>query len=118
MRRSARRDSKRTTRDATADGPCPPARAARRAALTQGRGVPVGERARAPTEEAHPPNRERRGRPLAGVASSCPRRPPPLGLEVARATVAAPPTDGGCARSTATTATATLFFIDDDDLIH
>ena len=86
------RDSKRTTRDATADGPCPPARAARRAALTQGRGAPVGERARAPTEEAHPPNRERRGRPLAGVASSCPRRPPPLGLEVARATVAALPT--------------------------
>ena len=48
------RDSKRTARDATADGPCPPARAVRRAALTQGRRAPVGERARADRESTSP----------------------------------------------------------------
>ena len=79
VRRSARRDSKRTTRDATADGPCPPARAARRAALTQGRGAPVGERARAPTEEAHPPNRERRGSSARGRRVLVPSSPTAAG---------------------------------------
>ena len=73
------RDSKRTTRDATADGPCPPARAARRAALTQGRGAPVGERARAPTEEAHPPNRERRGSSARGRRVLVPSSPTAAG---------------------------------------
>ena len=52
------RDSKRTTRDATADGPCPPARAVRRAALTQGRGAPVGEPVVAKTRLCTAPSRD------------------------------------------------------------
>ena len=73
------RDSKRTTRDATADGPCPPARAVRRAALTQARGAPVGERARAPTEKAPPPNRERRGSSARGRRVLVPSSPTAAG---------------------------------------
>ena len=77
-RRRATRSARRVTRPRTGPVP-PPARAARRAALTQGRGAPVGERARAPTEEAHPPNRERRGSSARGRRVLVPSSPTAAG---------------------------------------
>jgi hypothetical protein len=86
----ATRSARRVTRPRT--GPVPPRapRAAPRSHRGGGRRS-ASTRARRP-RRLIPPTARDAGRPLAGVASSCPRRPPPLGLEVARATVAAPPT--------------------------
>lgn len=89
-RRRATRSARRVTRPRT--GPVPPRApcAAPRSHRGGGRRS-ASARARRP-RRLIPRTARDAGRPLAGVASSCPRRPPPLGLEVARATVAAPPT--------------------------
>ena len=89
-RRRVRRSARRVTRPWT--GPVPPRapRAAPRSHRGGGRRS-ASARARRP-RRLLPRTARDAGRPLAGIASSCPRRPPPLGLEVARATVAAPPT--------------------------
>ena len=89
-RRRATRSARRVTRPRT--GPVPP-RAPCAAPRSRRRGGRRSASARARRPRRLLPRTARdAGRPLAGVASSCPRRPPPLGLEVARATVAAPPT--------------------------